>query len=242
MQVGGSVSWEGKGMGGLYLYLWSPIPQPPSHLKPLGSRQGGCWDWVGLRFCQRASISLVCQSVPPNPWPCPTLSWPGLQSCLDGDWLSERSSWETVETVIWPVMPLCLKRMELLLLWTKLKESKYLLGLFCSPLLFLLAFLMLSLIFVLLPIHWLYISPSIICYLLVLSGSFPSLSSKVQSVFIYLSSSDWTVCQWVTSGEKDRGVIEQRGSLVLHTCTESGLRAQSLGSWSQDCDTWDMWD
>lgn len=38
---------------------------------------------------------------------------------------------------------------------------------------------------------------------------------------------------------KDGGVTEQRGSLVLYTCTESGLRAWSLGSWSLDCGVWD---
>lgn len=78
-----------------------------------------------------------------------------------------------------------------------------------------------------------------------ISWSYQSISPpslfKVQSVFIHLSSGDWTVCQWVTSGVKDGGVTEQRGSLVLYTCTESGLRALSLGSWSRDCDVC-VWD
>lgn len=38
---------------------------------------------------------------------------------------------------------------------------------------------------------------------------------------------------------KDGGVTEQRGSLVLYTYAESGLRAWSLGSWSLDCGVWD---
>lgn len=44
-----------------------------------------------------------------------------------------------------------------------------------------------------------------------------------------------TYCSGVTDG----GVSEQRGSLVLYTYAESGLRAQSLEPWSQDCDVWD---
>lgn len=58
-----------RGWKGVVGYRWSP--------GPLGSRQGCCWDWVGLKFCQRASISLVCQPCNSQPLtlPHPLMAW-----------------------------------------------------------------------------------------------------------------------------------------------------------------------
>lgn len=135
--------WGWEGDGGLYLYLWSPSG-------PWGAGRAAAETEWGSGFVNwHQSLSSV-NPITPNLWPCPNLSWPGLQAFLDGDWLSERSSWETVETVIWPVMPLCLRRMELLLLQTNANYfgSSWLSSLFLS-------FLMLmSIISVLLLLCW----------------------------------------------------------------------------------------
>ena len=50
------------------------ISDPPW---PPGSRQGCRWDQVGLKFCQRASISLVCQPYNSQPLtlPHPLMAW-----------------------------------------------------------------------------------------------------------------------------------------------------------------------
>lgn len=56
---------------------WGIVSISQIPLWPLGSRQSCCWDWAGLKFCQLASISLVCQPYNSQPLtlPQPLVAW-----------------------------------------------------------------------------------------------------------------------------------------------------------------------
>lgn len=111
MEVGGRQKMHLKGMAleMQVLSLTSPALPP----WPLGSREDCRWDPVGLRFCQLASISLVCQQCTSQPLPLPHLY--RLCVAMLPKRLLERSSWETAEKVISPSMPPGLGKLQLLL-------------------------------------------------------------------------------------------------------------------------------
>lgn len=111
-------------MSGLKLCLWTrpPLPTLPW---PLGSREDCRWDQVGLKFCQLASISLVCQQCTSQPLTLPHLYRLCVAVLPSSDWLLERSSWETAEIVISLMMAPSLGKFQLLLLKPELNKCGF---------------------------------------------------------------------------------------------------------------------